>query len=270
MNDRTHLATLAVGNTRARIGLFEGDELVAAQSFPTSDVEAIHAWLASQPHRSAQVPLLVATVSPSASDRIADRCRDIPWLTPVLRIGRDVPIPIKAAVRAPERVGQDRLLCAMAAWFSTEGPCVVVDVGTATTVDYIDAEGAFQGGAIAPGIRMMLASMHSGTAALPEVAFDAVKADAEPIGKDTEHAMLIGAAESIRGLVIRLVERYAEVIGTYPRVVATGGDAGALFTGDSVVEHVVPDLQLIGMRLAFAALMESEDEGESPLEDDEL
>lgn len=269
MNDRPHLATLAVGNTRARIGLFEGDELVAAQSFPTSDADAIQAWLASQPHRSAQVPLLIATVSPAASDRIADRCRDIPWLTPVLRIGRDVPIPINAAVRAPAKVGQDRLLCALAAWFSTQGPCVVVDVGTATTVDYIDAEGVFQGGAIAPGIRMMLDAMHRGTAALPEVAFDAAKADAEPIGKDTEHAMLIGAAESVRGLVVRLIERYAEVIGAYPRVVATGGDAGALFNSDSVVEHVVPDLQLIGMRLAFAALMESDDEDDPDADPDE-
>ncbi len=265
MNDRTPLVTLAVGNSRARIGIFEGEELASAQSFEASDAEQIRDWLASQPNRSSQIPLLVATVNPAGSDRIIEACRDMPWLNPILRIGKDIPIPIHAAVRAPDKVGQDRLLCAMAAWFSTQGPCVVVDVGTATTVDYIDAEGVFQGGAIAPGLRMMLEAMHHRTAALPRLSFDAGLADAEPIGKDTEHAMLIGATESIRGLVARLVERYAEVAGSYPRVVATGGDAGVLVGPDSIVEHVVPDLQLIGMRLAFAALIESDadDDAES-------
>ncbi|MCW5769804.1 MAG: type III pantothenate kinase [Phycisphaeraceae bacterium] len=259
MNDRLQLATLAVGNTRARIGLFQGEELLGAQSFASTDTAGIVEWLASQQRRAAHCPLLVASVHPDASEKILASCQDLAWLTPHLRIGRDVPIPITANVRHPDKVGQDRLLCAMAAWASTEGPCVIVDVGTATTVDYIDAEGVFQGGAIAPGIRMMLDALARGTAALPQLTFDAERIDAEPIGKDTEHAMTIGVAEATRGLVSRLVERYAGVIGAYPRVVATGGDAGAIFASDPIVEHIVPDLQLIGMRLAFEALMHEHD-----------
>lgn len=267
MNDQMPLVTLAVGNSRARVGYFQGSELVGAQSFESGDAESICDWLAALSGRSTDVAMLVATVNPAGSDRIVEACRRLPWLKPVLRIGKDVPIPIHAAVRAPDRVGQDRLLCAMAAWFSTQGPCVVIDVGTATTVDYIDADGVFQGGAIAPGLRMMLDAMHSRTAALPHLTFDAAQADSEPVGKDTEHAMLIGATESIRGLVARLVERYAEVAGSYPRVVATGGDAGILGGADTIVEHVVPDLQLIGMRLAFAALLESDEDGDAESEE---
>lgn len=262
MDIEPHVLTLAVGNSRARIGLFRGAELVGSQSFPASDTEALCAWIASNGGSATGVPLLVATVNPAGSERLVEACRDLGAVGTVLRIGRDVPIPMLADVREPERVGQDRLLCALAAWVSTEGPCVVVDCGTATTVDFVSEEGVFRGGAIAPGVLMMLDAMHRGTAALPRVVFDPSRVDVEPVGKDTESAMHVGVGEAIRGLVWRLVERYAEVAGTYPRVVATGGDAGSLFGSDSIVEHVVPDLQLIGMRLAFQALMQDDEDGD--------
>lgn len=261
--DGTHnLLTLAVGNTRARIGFFRGDELVGAQSFLATDAEGIRAWIGANVSGGVGLPLLVATVNPEVSEHLVGVCREGSTIGTVLRVGRDVPIPMHAEVREPGRLGQDRLLCALAAWVSTEGPCVVVDCGTATTVDYVDGDGVFQGGAIAPGVAMMLESLHEGTAALPRVAFDPERADAAAMGKDTETAMLVGVAESIRGLVTRLVERYAEVAGSYPRVVATGGDAGSLFNNDSVVEHVVPDLQLIGMRLTFQAFVGEDDDAE--------
>jgi type III pantothenate kinase len=260
MDTASHLLTLAVGNSRARIGLFRGEELSGSQSFQTGDTDGLVAWIASNAGSGSGLPLLVATVNPSGSDRLVEACRELGVVGTVLRIGRDVPIPMVADVREPDRVGQDRLLCALAAWVSTEGPCVVVDCGTATTVDFVSEEGVFRGGAIAPGVAMMLDSMHKGTAALPRVAFDPSRIDAEPVGKDTETAMHVGVGESIRGLVWRLVERYAEVAGMYPRVVATGGDSGSLFGTDSIVEHVVPDLQLIGMRLAFQALMQDDDD----------
>ena len=260
MESEPNLLTLAVGNTRARIGLFRGDELIGAQSYASADDAGVRTWIADHAKGVSGAPLLVATVNPSGSERLIEACREGGVVGTVLRIGRDVPIPMEADVREPAKVGQDRLLCALAAWVSTEGPCVVVDCGTATTVDFVSEDGVFRGGAIAPGLAMMLESMHRGTAALPRVAFDPARLDAEPVGRDTETAMLMGAGEAIRGLVSRLVERYAEFAGTYPRVVATGGDAGTLFGSDSVVEHVVPDLQLIGMRLAFQALLTDEEE----------
>lgn len=259
-DEATPLLALAVGNSRARLGLFEGDELVSVQSFPIDQAAEARAWLDAQSSPGARTPLLIATVNPAGSDRFRNAIAGWPSLGAVVSLGRDVPIPIDIAVRVPEKVGQDRLLCAIGAWASTEGPCVVIDAGTAVTVDYIDAEGAFQGGAILPGIRLMLESLHRGTAALPPVIFDPARVDAEPIGKDTESAMLIGVTEAVRGSIYRLLERYADTIGTYPRVVATGGDASAIFGPESVVEHVVPDLQLIGMRLAFQAFLASDDE----------
>jgi pantothenate kinase type III len=83
------------------------------------------------------------------------------------------------------------------------------------------------------------------------------------LGKNTQQAMTLGALNSVRGLVRWQVERFAEMAGRYPRVIATGGDAPLLFEGDDLVEHVVPDLQLVGMVAAWALLHGGEPAGES-------
>lgn len=260
MTDPQHsILALSVGNSRVRIGLFDDEELVGAQSFSPTDVASVVAWSTDIIAQRGRVPLIVGTVNPAHSKAIGDGLLATGRVGPLLTIGRDVPIPLESAVREPERVGHDRLLCAMAAFVSTEGPCIVVDAGTAITVDYIDAEGVFQGGAIAPGLRIMLDALHQRTAALPAIEFDP-KVELEPIGKDTRSAMMVGVVEGARGMVHRLIDRYALHVGGYPRVVATGGDAAALFTGDELVEHVVPDLQLMGIRMAFAAFVNDEDE----------
>lgn len=96
---------------------------------------------------------------------------------------------------------------------------------------------------------MQLAAMHQGTAALPQVAFRAPDDD-ETFGRNTEQAMLLGVYEGIRGMVQRLTERYSESYGAFPLVIATGGDAEALFTNDAVVTRVVPGLVLRGILVA--------------------
>jgi type III pantothenate kinase len=118
------------------------------------------------------------------------------------------------------------------------------------TVNFVDGEGTFQGGVIAPGLRMALRALHEHTAGLPELEFEAPGAEAW-IGKDTREAMLQGVYHGARGLVRQVVERFAEVYEGYPAVVACGGDARVLFEGDDFVDRVVPDLVLRGIALAY-------------------
>ena len=125
---------------------------------------------------------------------------------------------------------------------------MIVDAGTAITVDFVDGEGTFHGGAIAPGVRMMLRAMHEQTSALPMV--ESLDELTEAFGRDTPQAMTLGALEFARGGVHRLIERYAGAFGAYPQIIATGGDAARLFRSDEVIEHVVPDLQLMGIHEA--------------------
>ena len=145
-------------------------------------------------------------------------------------------------------MARDRLLNAAAAFDVLKQACVVVDAGTALTVDFVDGAGTFHGGAISPGGQLMLDSLHQRTALLPEVKF--AKPD-EAVGHNTTEAMLAGAFHGLRGTVRELVELFAEHAGTFPMVIATGGDAPLLFADYPLIDRVVPDLTLMGLAVAL-------------------
>lgn len=251
------ILAVAIGNSRTRLGLFDPEGLHRPESIANASAAEIASAVRSRLAEAGGVMVVVATVNPGAADALERELGEAGG--GVYRVGRDVPIPIHHDVQSPERVGQDRLLNALGAFSRSKQACVVIDAGTAVTVDFVDGEGVFQGGAILPGLSMMLRSLHAGTAALPEVEFAPVGIE-RPFGKVTEEAMRLGVFAAVRGAVRELLDRYAEAYGGYPRVIATGGDAPVLFEeGESVVEHIVPDLQLIGIHEACRRHAEGED-----------
>jgi len=249
--DLPELIAISVGNTRTRIGHFRGGALEHARAVLSTDNDALAREVLDLKPADPAAPVVIASVNPPVSSRL-----ELALAGPiegrggaVYRLGRDVQIPIANALRDDSTVGQDRLLNALGAYSRAKQACVIVDAGTAITMDFVDGEGVFQGGAIAPGLALMLRALHDRTAALPDIAFEPVP-DSEPFGKDTPSAMRLGAQSAIRGMVRTLAERYAEALGAYPQIVATGGDAGVLFEGDEVIEHIVPDLTLMGIHAA--------------------
>jgi pantothenate kinase type III len=176
-------------------------------------------------------------------------------------------VPMQMELPPPITVGVDRALTALAAFAKSGEACVVIDAGTAMTVSVVDGFGVFRGGAIAPGLTMMLRSLAAGTGALPDVLkFPLPPVPSEPVGTTTRDAMLIGCAEAARGLAHRAIDRFAVSNGAYPRVIATGGDAALLFEHDELVEHIVPDLLFIGMVAAWQIVMDTVD---NPDDDDD-
>ena len=125
----------------------------------------------------------------------------------------------------------------------------LLDAGTAVTVDVCDDQGRFLGGAIAPGVQMQLAVLHNQTAQLPP---DGFAAPTDPIGKSTQQAILHGVYHGVRGMVKELVENYATELGQWPDIIATGGDATALFTEWELIHAIAPNLTLYGIALAYA------------------
>lgn len=250
-NARPELVTVSVGNTRTAIGVFRGQELYHSVAIPNIDVDSASAAIAQAPVSNPGAPVVVASVNEpvastlleGASPLISRRGGD------VYRFGRDLTIPIQNSLTDDSTVGQDRLLNALGAFSRAKQACIVVSAGTAITVDFVDGQGVFQGGAIAPGLNMMLRALHEHTAALPEVKWERPD-DAAIFGKDTRGAMQLGARAAAVGLVRVLSEKYAEFYGAYPQIIATGGDARALFEGDDLVEHIVPNLTLFGIEAA--------------------
>jgi type III pantothenate kinase len=245
VNPETFIA-ISVGNTRSHVGLFERGCLAQSRRFANDDVASAVQYVIETAAALAGggTPVVIASVNDPVADRITSAVTD-QMNVEIYRVGEDLPVPIGRCLDPETITGVDRLLNAAAAFARLRQACVVVDAGSAVTVDFVDGEGTFHGGAIAPGASMQLQALHAGTAQLPQVDF-AAPID-EAFGRNTAQAMLQGVYYGIRGLVWRLTERYAERYGAYPQVIATGGDAALLFEGDGLVDRIVPDLTLLGI-----------------------
>jgi type III pantothenate kinase len=148
----------------------------------------------------------------------------------------------------PTKTGVDRVLNVAAAYEQMGKACVVVDAGTAITIDCCNDSGDFLGGAIAPGVSLMLDALHDKTALLPRVEFEVPTGI---FGQTTRDAILEGVYHGMRGMVKELVEQYAVKLGQWPDIIATGGDAQKLFAGWELIHAVSPDLAMYGIALAY-------------------
>lgn len=263
------LLAIAVGNSRTRLGLFVKGDLTSATSVSNTEGtiaatnDAAIAAIVNEAERLTgdhhDVPIVIASVNDPVANKIAAKFDDI---GEVFRIGKDIPVPLHHALDDASTLGMDRQLCALAAYSRAQQACVIIDAGTAITVDFVDGEGTFQGGVIAPGLGMMLASLNEKTAALPKLQYANPDPARGPYGKDTKHAMILGVRGAAIGLARYVIEQYAEKYEAYPQIVATGGDAATLFENDEIVEAIVPDLQLIGILSACKAAAEPNDDEE--------
>lgn len=164
-------------------------------------------------------------------------------------------MPIAARVDHPAEVGADRLLNALAAHRLYGGPAVVLDFGTATTVDAVAADGAYVGGAIAPGIEIGLEALAARTAQLPRIE---LRAPARAIGTNTVAAMQSGTVLGYLGLARELIERVGRELadadsdaGTanrHVKTIVTGGLSDAPWMAQlGPVDGIEPDLTLKGL-----------------------
>ena len=256
-----NLIAISVGNSRTQFGQFVGTDLRRQQRLENTDVptiiqQVVQTWGQTDDPKT----LLLAAVNEVVAGQLDAALRD-QLSTEIYHVGDDVPIPIERKLDPETITGVDRLLNASAAWDRIRKACIVVDAGTAITVDFVDGEGVFHGGAIMPGAAMQLQMLHEQTASLPELRFE-VPDKTDAFGRSTSQAMLKGVFHGIRGGIQRLVEQYSEQYRAYPQVIATGGDAEMLFEGEELIQNIVPDLTLRGIATAAQhALATDEAEG---------
>jgi type III pantothenate kinase len=163
-------------------------------------------------------------------------------------LGRDLPMRMENRYRDPTETGHDRLAAAAAAHALAEGPAVVVDLGSAVTVDAVDASGAFLGGAIGPGRPALVAGLRAAAPALPD-------AGEMPDGlpRSTGEAIRAGIDLGLAGIVTRLVSEARSALsgGDEPVVFLTGGDAETLADRLPFPVRVDPWLVLRGVRILY-------------------
>lgn len=214
----------------------------------------LSAWLTE--HVPAGTPIYLASVHPTVSQQLVELLSAHGWRAPRLITWREIPLDVR--VDEPERVGIDRLLDAVAAnrLRSPGRPAIVVDLGTAGTVNLVAADGGFEGGAIFPGLTLAAESLHAGTASLPHL--DAVELGAAPVlGKNTGAAIAAGVYWGTVGAVREIAARLADECQTPPHLFVTGGAAHQVVEQLGLAElppRHVPHMVLSGIRIVAEQL----------------
>ena len=256
------LLAIDIGNTNITIGLLRNGALVAtrrAATLPRATADEIEVLLDGLLHLddasfgdvdaiacASVVPALTAHV-----ESIAAR-RERPL---TLALAGTVPLAIRT--ERPAEVGADRLVNALAAGRLYGMPAVVVDFGTATTFDCVAADGAYVGGAIAPGLELGLEALAARTAKLPRIE---LRAPDRAIGRDTVSAMqagtVFGYQSLVAGLLARIRRELADQAGVAPgdvKTILTGGLSAAPWATDlDGIDAIDPDLTLKGLAIMHA------------------
>jgi type III pantothenate kinase len=226
-------------NTRTKIALAEGlsiSEWRAVIPTPELSPETLTSALAGVTFDKVSV----CSVVPKAAEMM-----ETYFEVPLHQISHQSILPIKIDYPCPEQIGADRLANTVAAVSKYGAPAIVIDFGTAVTFDVASAEGAYLGGAIAPGTASLRNYLHRQTALLPSIQ---LTEPTNAIGKSTEDAMQVGAVIGYRGLIREILKEIREELGGNPAIIATGGDAALIASGLDEIRSIDPDLTLEGIR----------------------
>ncbi len=229
--------------------------LTASFSEQPAELDELQVWL--REHGCEGSSFAVASVQRSVESRLLLCLQDAGY--PNVRQLVASGLPLEVRVEEPQRVGIDRLLGAVAANRLRQPlrPAVVVDLGTAITVDLIEPDGAFVGGAILPGIAMSARALHEQTDALPASKLEELDNSPDAVGKNTEAAIHAGLFWGAVGAVRELIDRQSDRLTESPQIYLTGGAAPSvarlLGSPDRTVRYV-PNLVLSGIALANESL----------------
>jgi len=252
------LLAIDVGNTQVVLGLFEADAgdpvhrwRMATNRHATSDELALilQGFLGFAGHRLSQVQgVCLSSVVPALTFALRRMVAEyLPFEAVVVEPGTRTGMAI--LIDTPREVGADRVVNAVAAFDRFGGPLVVVDFGTATTYDAVSADGAYLGGAIAPGLEISANALYDHAAGLRRAELVLPRS---PIGKGTIEALQSGLLYGYASQVDGMIARFREALGTPAISVATGGLASTIAPHCSSVDHVDDFLTLKGLRLIHA------------------
>jgi len=246
------LLAIDVGNTNIVFGVFEGDTLRATWN------------IATDLHKTAdEYAVLLLNLLPREGLALSDIdnaiiCSVVPPLdaifnelikrylqTSPLVISPGVKTGVRIGIDNPREVGADRVVNAAAAHRLYGGPVIIIDFGTATTLDAISEDGEYLGGAIAPGIGIAAEALFTRASKLPRIELIPPE---HAIGRNTVTAMQSGVMFGYVGLVESLVARIRQELGGKAKVVATGGLANVIAKETKVIDEVNPNLTLFGLR----------------------
>ncbi|WP_049660204.1 type III pantothenate kinase [Kitasatospora sp. MY 5-36] len=254
------LLTIDVGNTQTTLGLFDGEDVVehwriSTDPRRTADELAVLLQGLMGSHtavkEAAVEGLAICSSVPAVLHELREVTRRYYGDVPAVIVEPGVKTGVHVLMDNPKEVGADRIVNALAANHLYGGPCIVVDFGTATTFDAVNARGDYVGGAIAPGIEISVEALGVRGAQLRKIELARPR---NVIGKNTVEGMQSGILYGFAGQVDGLVERMARELAKDPddvQVIATGGLAPLVLGEAGTIDVHEPWLTLIGLRLVY-------------------
>ncbi len=249
------LLVMDVGNSHTKLGLFDGETLVANWRLVTTSSRTIdefrimlNALLMQEDVSTNSITgCCIASVVPPVNNTIEAVCETLFKITPIFVVpGVRTGITIK--VENPKEVGADRIVNSVAAAEEFGGPVIVVDLGTATKFEAISENAEYLGGIIAPGVQISADALFDRCAKLARIE---IATPDHVIGKDTVSHIRAGLTYGNADMVDGLVARIAHEMRADPKVVATGGFAPLIGPLCRRIDRVDPLLTLKGLRAVF-------------------
>ena len=249
------ILVIDVGNTHTVLGLYQEETLVrqwrlltAAERTTDEYGVLLNSLFSAADIAAAEVEgVAVSCVVPPMIKVVEALSQELFQCSPlVVGPGTKTGMPILYDV--PREVGADRIVNAVAAYERYHDVTIVVDFGTATTFDYVTANGEYLGGAIVPGVGISLDALYTKTAKLYRV--ELVKPP-KVIGRNTVHAIQSGICYGYTALVDGMVNRIQKENNTTARVIATGGFAELIASESATIEAVDEHLTLEGLRILY-------------------
>jgi type III pantothenate kinase len=252
------LLAIDAGNTNLVFALLDGREIkarwrIATDARRTADEYAV--WLRQLLIINGMTlddvtAVIISTVVPRALHNLTVLSQKYFKVDPLIAGQAPVEWGLALDVDEPHAVGADRAVNAVAAHTLYSGDKILIDFGTATTIDAVDYNGAYKGGIIAPGINLSLDALVAAAAMLPRIAIEAPESESV-IGRDTKSQMLIGIYWGYIAMIEGLVTRMKAEIGRPTMVIATGGLAVLFEQHSKVFDAIEPDLTIQGLAILY-------------------
>ena len=254
------LLAIDVGNTNLVLALGdEGGTIEARWRIETAAITgadaceaALRATLGDAVSKTSDA--IIASVVPDVTPRLEAAIKAITGTPPVIVGAPDVDLGIAVNIDIPAQAGADRLVNAVGAMAHHHLPAILLDFGTATTLDLVAEDGTYEGGIIAPGVALSIEALERAAAQLPRLELRSFGSDLPVLGKNTVAAMETGVLWGYVGMIEGLLRRLRdEQGGTSPLpAIATGGLAGLFADHLPDIDAVDPDLTIRGLFEIYA------------------
>lgn len=249
------ILVIDVGNTNIVLGVYKGKELLHHWRLSTNRSATVDEYGMNMHNlfhyagiRMEQIEgVIISSVVPPLMRALEQLCLKYVRKAPLV-VGPGIKTGLNIRYENPREVGADRIVNSVAGIVKYGAPLIVVDFGTATTFDYIDASGSYLGGAIVPGIGISTEALYQRAAKLPRIELVKPKS---VIGRNPVTSMQAGIIFGYAGQVDGIVNRIRKEFQVTPRVVATGGLAELISSESETIEEVDPLLTLEGLRIIY-------------------